>query len=231
MAIVFLVKLILTKVLFKLIIFIEDSKVKVTYPGIFLSPSIASPAALSKMRKNVLYVGTGAGIATFLWFADREYQRCLRNQTTIGDKKDMSPLPEEWRANFVFISRELEHMRWMAKYIEGILTFPDMTRWMKFHIYLTIKGKANSLPSFLFWRALFLFNRKKEGSKDVGESLIINLGRPNFEKIINDVCVANDIKNHHVYACGPVAMTSSIEKICLAKSDKETRIIFNYETF
>jgi hypothetical protein len=40
----------------------------------------------------------------------------------------MVPLPEESRANFVFISRELEHMRWMAKYIEGILTFPDMTR-------------------------------------------------------------------------------------------------------
>jgi hypothetical protein len=66
MAIVFIVKLILTKVLFKLIIFIDGNEVKVTYPGIFLSPSIASPAALSKMRKNVLYVGTGAGIATFL---------------------------------------------------------------------------------------------------------------------------------------------------------------------
>ena len=49
----------------------DDPKpTKIEYPGVNLSHPISSPAVLSKTRKNVIYIGTGAGIATFLSFID-----------------------------------------------------------------------------------------------------------------------------------------------------------------
>lgn len=57
----------------------EDNKdldlEKIEYPKFYLSPPISSPVVLSKIRKNVVYIGTGAGNATFLCFVDREYQK------------------------------------------------------------------------------------------------------------------------------------------------------------
>jgi hypothetical protein len=139
------------------------------------------------MRKNVLYIGTGAGVATFLCFADREYLRC-KNKIASGSVQDnYKPEFETSKADLVFVSRDIEHMRWIAKYIEGVLTIPEMTRRMRFHIYITIKDKANSLASFLFWRAMFLYNIKKEDDKDHAKSLFINLGRPDYSSIIEKV--------------------------------------------
>ena len=87
----------------------------------------------------------------------------------------------------MFISREIEHLRWIGKYIEGVLIFPEMTKKIRFHIYITIKDHTNSLPSLLFWRALTMYNMQKEGKDGRMKSLVINLGRPNLDKLINDV--------------------------------------------
>ena len=156
-------------------------------PRIHISYPISSPAVLSKMRRHVLYIGTGAGIATFLSFVDRQYIKATRlnKDPTEGPRKPDPP--ESEKANLVFVSRELEHMRWMAKYIDGVLRIPEMTRKMRFHIYITIKPESNNLASFLFWRALTLYTRKLEKDRHKESSLFIYLGRPNFEKLIEEV--------------------------------------------
>ena len=94
---------------------------------------------------------------------------------------------EDHKADLVFISRELEHMRWMGKYIEGMLTMPDMTKRMRFHIYITVKDKTNCLASFLFWRALTLYNKSKDDKSGKPKGLFINLGRPNFGDLIGEL--------------------------------------------
>ena len=189
---------------------------------------------MSKIRKNVVYIGAGAGNATFLCFADREYLKWvnkIRSQDEESDK-EAADIPENEKSDLVFISREIEHLRWIGKYIEGVLTFPEMTKKIRFHIYITIKDHTNSLPSLLFWRALTMYNMQKEGKDGRMKSLVINLGRPNLDKLINDVWVKNDVARHYVYACGPDSMIKSLQKICLEKSDlKERQIIFNYEVF
>jgi len=164
--------------------------VKVDLPEFYLSQPISSPAALSMIRKNVVYVGTGAGNATFLCFVDREYLRCknkMDQQENSKESEDTNKIEENDRSDMVFISRELEHMRWIGKYIEGVLTMPDMTKRMRFHIYITVKDRTNCLASFLFWRALTLYNKTRDDDSGKPKGLFINLGRPNFNKLIDDV--------------------------------------------
>lgn len=98
------------------------------------------------------------------------------------------------KADLVFVSRELEHMNWMSKYIEGVLTIPEMTKMMRFHVYITIKPETNNLSSFLFWRAVTLRNRKLEKKMNAPPSLFIKLGRPNFNRLIDKICKANDLE-------------------------------------
>ena len=107
-----------------------------------------------------------------------------------------------------------------------------MTKNINFHIYITVKPESNNIASFLFWRALNLYNKKCEVEKHRKISLFINLGRPKFEKVIDKLCWKNDIRKHYVYACGPKVMTDEIEKIWLKRSQsKDKSIIFNYEIF
>jgi len=42
-------------------------------PKIYLSSPISSPAVLAKEREHAMFIGAGAGIATFLCFVDREF--------------------------------------------------------------------------------------------------------------------------------------------------------------
>ena len=200
------------------------------FPKFYLSLPISSPAAVSKFRKNAVYIGTGAGNATFLCFADSEYQKWINKLSLKNEESD--DIAKNEKSDFVFISREIEHLRWIGKYIEGVLIFPEMTKRMRFHIYITIKDRANTLSSFLFWRALTLYNRQKEKKEGKLKSLTINLGRPNFDKLMNEIWVANDVRKHYVYACGPSPMIKNLQSVCLRKSDaKKNQIILNYETF
>lgn len=146
--------------------------------------------------------------------------------------QDTKAIPENEKYDLVFISREIEHLKWIGKYIEAVLQYPEMTRRMRLHIYITIRDNTNSLSSFLFWRAMTLYNRNKEGKGKTRSSLTIHLGRPNFDALINDICVTNDVVKHYVYACGPNPMIKTLQRVCLKKSDaKENQIIFNYEVY
>ena len=175
----------------------------------------------------MVYIGTGAGIATFLSFIDSQYIES-KNAEAEGIKILNEP---DKHIDVVFISRELEHLQWIAPYIDGILRFPSMTNKMRFHIYMTLKDKGHSLSSFLFLRALTLFNMKRELVNGKANTLSLHLGRPDFGKLLNGIIRETDTEERYVYACGPKVMTDSVEKLCLEKSTKENKIIFNYEIF
>ena len=197
------------------------------YPTINLSYPISSPAVLSKTRKSVIYIGTGAGIATFLSFIDSQY---IDSKQAEADGVELPDEPDK-HIDIVFISRELEHLKWIAPYIDGILRFPSMTNKMRFHIYMTLKDRGHSLPSFLFLRALTLFNMKRELVNGKANTLSLNIGRPDFNKLLNNIIKETEAEERYVYACGPKVMTDAIEKLCLDKTSNENKIIFNYEIF
>ena len=75
-------------------------------------------------------------------------------------------------------------MRWMAKYINAVLTIPEMTNKMRFHIYITMKPESNNFSSYLFWKSVIMYNREQEKHKNKKSSLIIKLGRPNKGRIL-----------------------------------------------
>jgi len=206
-------------------------------PKIYLSKPISSPAVLASEREHVMFIGAGAGIATFLCFVDREFILSTRAKGSLANFDNVKESINK-KMDLVFICRELVHMRWMAKYINAVLTVPAMTNKMIFHIYITVKPESNNFSSYLFWRSMIMFNREQEKLKKKGHSLNIKLGRPNFDKLIKDVCIDNDIKSHHIYACGPRVMTKGVEDIVknantnLRDTGREKKtIVFNYEIF
>jgi len=188
----------------------SNHKDEIEYPLINLSYPISSPAVSSKKRKHVIYIGTGAGIATFLSFVDNEYINSLNeaNSNTSSDSNKSNR-----RVDIVFVSRDLQHMRWIARYIDGVLRFPSLTEFMRFHIYITVKPESNNLASFLFWRALTLLNYKRENSLGKENTLMLKLGRPNFSKLLDEIINRSEAKKHWVYACGPKIMTDTLGKL------------------
>jgi len=210
-------------------------------PKVYLSYPISSPAVLAKEREHVMFIGAGAGIATFLCFVDREFIKSTRSRSESAGDLSIQKVekPKNKKMDLVFICREIEHMRWMAKYLNAVLTVPEMTDKMRFHIYITVKLESNNISSFLFWRAMIMYNREQENISHRGSSLVIKLGRPNFERFIQDVCIDNLVRTHHIYACGPKVMTKKIEGIVnksnsqpsSSSKENKTKIIFNYEIF
>ena len=128
------------------------------YPKINLSYPISSPVQQSRYNYNVVYVAAGVGTTTFLSFMEYQY---LRAKALASEGNTNIERPDNKKViDFVFISRESENLRWISKYINAALTLPQMTRRIKFHIYITLKDESNNLASFLFWRALAFYNRK-----------------------------------------------------------------------
>ena len=132
----------------------------------------------------------------------------------------------------MFISRESENIQWIAKYINAALTLPQMTRKMKFHIYITLKDESNSLASFLFWRAMTMYNKKLVKNHRMYSDISIHLGRPDFDKLFDKLFSKNKYSEHFVYACGPMGITKQLEQLAYDKSKNENmRVNFNYEIF
>lgn len=130
----------------------------IEYPRVNLSYSISSAVQQSRYNYNVVYVAAGVGTTTFLSFMEYQY---LRAKALASEGNTNIERPDNKKViDFVFISRESENLRWISKYINAALTLPQMTRRIKFHIYITLKDESNNLASFLFWRALAFYNRK-----------------------------------------------------------------------
>ena len=96
---------------------------------------------------------------------------------------------------------------------------------------MTIRDEGNNLASFLFLRGLTLFNIKRELVNGKAKTLSLQLGRPDFSKLLDGIIKESNAKESYIYACGPKVMTDSIEKLCLKKTTKQNELIFNYEIF
>lgn len=91
---------------------------------------------------------------------------------------------------------------------------------LKLHIYLTLKRKMDTLPSFLFWRAFMLREKQKQAEIVKGRDTTvsayqnpltdgpvkIHLGRPNFQNILEEIA-DEEPYTHFVYGCGPPMIT------------------------
>lgn len=190
---------------------IEAYEMENPYPKINLSQSISSPVQQSVWNYNVVYVAAGVGITTFLSFLQLQLLKAVKKNSD-GDT-DICKLDNKEVIDFIFISRESENIRWIAKYINAALTLPQMTRRVKFHIYVTLKDDSNNLASFLFWRSLAMYNRKLSKNNKMYSKININLGRPDFDTLFDKILHKNKYPDHYVYACGARKMTDMLEKV------------------
>ena len=179
-----------------------------------------------------MFVGGGAGIATFLSFVDREFIKATK-ATNPNDDSEWETQSVNKFMDFVFIFRELEHMRWMPKYLNAVLTIPSMTKKMRFHLYISSDPKCSKVSSYLFWKAMILYNKKQN---ELGNTwkLNIQLGRPELESLIESTCVKN------IYSCGPKVMTRQLEGIVQSVNSwknreggkvQKAKVVLNYEIF
>mmetsp|Transcript_18792 Transcript_18792/g.18460 ORF Transcript_18792/g.18460 Transcript_18792/m.18460 type:complete len:276 (+) Transcript_18792:217-1044(+) len=199
------------------------------YPKINLSQPISSPVQQSVYNYNVVYVAAGVGITTFLGFLELQLLKA-RNASDKGDT-EICKLDNKEVIDFIFISRETENIRWIAKYINAALTLPQMTKKVKFHIYVTLKDESNDLASFLFWRAFAFLNEKLKKAHKLYSRVKIHLGRPDFDTLFDKILHKNTYPEHYVYACGSSGLTNNLEKICTKMTENGTHVNFNYEIF
>lgn len=127
------------------------------FPKVYVSNSVGAPAQMANDRKNVIYVGTGSGVAPFLSFIE-DHQIVASNLS----KHNMEILTKTTTSNFnhahiCLICRDPEQMSWISEYLDAIIGFEALADKVTFHLYLTVRKEINNLPSFLFWRAFILF--------------------------------------------------------------------------
>ncbi len=203
------------------------------FPKIHISRGITAPAQLAAQRKNLVMVGAGSGIAPFLAFLDEEQIQIEHKKT--GGQFQLPTVADYDKAHLVFISRDVDQFSWISPYLDRILDGDEISslKKLKLHVYLTLRRKVDTLASFLFWRAFTLFEMRKLGANkqlDRNTSIYknpltdgpvqINLGRPNFETLFNQIA-AEEPTHHYVYGCAPDIITKNINNVC-AKITKET---------
>ena len=204
---------------------------KIKYPKICLSYPISSPVQQSAYDSNVVYIATGVGITTFLSFIELQYLKSKHSKEDENDT-EVCKIHDKDIIDLVFISRESENIKWISKYIKAALTLPQMTKRIRFHIYITLKDESNSLASFLFWRAMTMYNAKLMKNRKMFSAISVNLGRPDFDELFSNLFGRSKFNEHHVYACGPMVITQTLQKLAMKWSKEQNmRIHFNYEVF
>jgi hypothetical protein len=63
-------------------------------------------------------------------------------------------------ATLIFIAREGEQISWISNYIFHLLSTDFVNTFLNLRIFITLKKNNETVPSFLFWRAIMLTYRK-----------------------------------------------------------------------
>ena len=213
------------------------SKNKALYPKIFVSSAISAPAEMAANRRKLIMVGAGSGIAPFLAFLDDQQikaERGLANKDNVNENyREEFALWE--KAHLILTSRDADQFSWISPYLDRIMSNDKISNKIELHLYLT-STKCNTLSSFLFWRAFLLQQNQKSSvnnSKDsiVGTSIRINIGRPNFDTIINEIH-RRDAGNYYVYICAPETIINSVMKTwSKISNDSKDKYLIRYEIF
>jgi hypothetical protein len=119
---------------------------KSMYIKAYMSRPITSPSETMMDRKNVVLVGAGSGISPFL---------PLLEEIVRLDKGKSNAYNFD-KAYLIIIAREGEQISWISNFIFHILSSSFLQSILKIEIYITMDKELETLPSFLFWRALLL---------------------------------------------------------------------------
>ena len=182
-------------------------------------------------------VGAGSGIAPFLAFLDDQQIKAEGGRMREGDlAKSYREEYALWeKAHLILTSRDADQFSWMSPYLDRIMSNDKISNKVELHLYLT-STKCNTLSSFLFWRA-FLLKQNKQSSllqsrnPIVGSSIHINIGRPKFDRIIEDIH-KKESGDFYVYVCAPDFIVNPVMKSC-DKISKESNdhYLIRYEIF
>lgn len=119
-----------------------------SYIGYFLyanmSPPITSPSESFMDKRNIILIGAGSGIAPYLPM----FEEIIRFDEGKSNKYNFNS------ATVVFIAREGEQVSWISNYLHHLLSSDFINSFLNIRIYITLKKNSETVPSFLFWRAL-----------------------------------------------------------------------------
>jgi hypothetical protein len=221
---------------------------KKVFPKIYVSRPISAPAEMAALRRNLIFVGAGSGIAPFLAFLD-DQQILVRGgcKNLKSGKKEYKPDYSTYeKAHLIFISRDADQLSWLSPYLDQIMDNEEISMKFELHIYLTCKKKIDTLPSFLFWRAFNIRENKKlelyskntvitemKDERDIITEcpIHLNIGRPDFKKIFAKIHDKSPT-DHFVYGCAPAPIIENVKKECMEISEKtQNMFIFRYEHF
>ena len=74
-------------------------------------------------------------------------------------------------ATMIFIAREGEQVSWISNYIFHLISSNFVNRFFNIRIYVTLKKNSETVPSFLFWRALLLIYKRNTSMKFIPQKL------------------------------------------------------------
>ncbi|CAI2386301.1 unnamed protein product [Moneuplotes crassus] len=215
------------------------SQNKKLYPRINVSRAVSAPAEMAARRKRIILIGAGSGIAPFLAFLDDQQIAAEGGRKTVGGGVSKT-YKEEFRstekAHLILTSRDADQFSWLSPYIDRIMNSQSFSDKVHLHLYLT-STKCNSLPSFLFWRAFL--KRQELKSRNLihsvnsimGSNITLNVERPDFEKIIEEINVT-DPGDFFCYVCASDIIVNQAKVACnqINKRGKHTYVL-KYEHF
>lgn len=109
-----------------------------------MSPPITSPSESFMDKRNIILIGAGSGIAPYLPM----FEEIIRFDEGKSNKYNFNS------ATVVFIAREGEQVSWISNYLHHLLSSDFINSFLNIRIYITLKRNSETVPSFLFWRAL-----------------------------------------------------------------------------
>lgn len=208
------------------------------FPNVYVSHSVSAPAEMAANRRRLILIGAGSGIAPFLAFLDDQHVKAEGGRMRDGElaKSYREEFRSTEKAHLILTSRDADQFSWLSPYLDRIMKNDHVFDKIQLHLYLT-STKCNTLASFLFWRAFMMREQKKKAGLShsanpiVGSSISLNVGRPDFEKIIKGIH-EREPGDFFVYACAPDIIVKQAMAACNTVSQEgNDKFLLRYEIF
>lgn len=127
------------------------------------------------------------------------------------------------KISFYYVARDCDQLTWLTFYVLKLIKYGYNREKLDIKLFLTTpKERINDVESYLFWRALDKYQRKRENARIKScVDFLTNLPmqviykRPEFEKYFRESQRNQRItKDFYVYACGPEGLLKSIGDAC-----------------
>lgn len=127
------------------------------------------------------------------------------------------------KISFYYVARDCDQLTWLTFYVLKLIKYGYNREKLDIKLFLTTpKEQIKDLQSFLFWRALDKYQKKRDGARIKScVDFLTNLPmqviykRPEFEKYFRESLRNQKVsKDFYVYACGPEGLLKSIAEAC-----------------